>query len=103
MQVMADPPRGGGGVNQLPIVAGRPGDLASRPPIIADGMSAPPMTSFIASKAFSKLVDATSAHDATLAGGASLNGGIILTAAIVDRALKGSMVREEMKKALEEK
>jgi hypothetical protein len=53
--------------------------------------------------AFSKSVDATSAHDATLAGGASLNRGIILTAVAVDRALKGSMAREEMKKALEEK
>jgi hypothetical protein len=61
------------------------------------------MTSFATSKAFSKSVDATSAHDATLAGGASLNRGIILTAAVVDRAFKGSMAREEMKKALEEK
>jgi hypothetical protein len=39
----------------------------------------------------------------TLAGGTSLNGGIILTVAVVDRALKGSMALEEMKKALEEK
>jgi hypothetical protein len=61
------------------------------------------MTFFAASKAFSKSIDATSAHDATLAGGASLNEGIILTAAAVNKALKGSMSREEMKKALEEK
>jgi hypothetical protein len=61
------------------------------------------MTSFIASKAFPKSVDVTSAHDTTLAGSASLNGGINLATAAVDRALKGSMAREEMKKALEEK
>jgi hypothetical protein len=42
-------------------------------------------------------------HDVTLAGGASLNGGIILTVATLDRALKGSMARNEMKYALEEK
>jgi hypothetical protein len=46
--------------------------------------------------AFSKSVDATSAHNTTLAGGASLNGGIILVAAAMDRALKGSMAREEI-------
>jgi hypothetical protein len=56
------------------------------------------MTSFAASKAFSKSVDVTSAHDGTLAGGASLNGGIILMAAVVDRTLKGSKAGEEMKK-----
>jgi hypothetical protein len=61
------------------------------------------MTSYVASKAFSKSVDATSTHDTTFVGGASLNGGIILTAAAVDRALKGSIAREEMKKSLEEK
>jgi hypothetical protein len=66
-------------------------------------MPAPPMTSFAASKAFSKSVDVTSAHDVTLVGGASFNGGIILAATVVDMALKGSMAREEMKKALEEK
>jgi hypothetical protein len=48
-------------------------------------------------------VDATSAHGATLVGGACLNRGIILTVVAVDRSLKGSMAREEMKKALEEK
>jgi hypothetical protein len=82
---------------------GRPGDLAGRLTIIADGMPAPPVTSFAASKAFSKSVDVTSAHDATLAGDASLKGGIMLTAAAVDKVLKGSMTREEMSKALEEK
>jgi hypothetical protein len=99
---MADPPRGGG-VNRPPTVASQLGDLTGCLPIIISGAAALPMTSFVASKAFSKLVDVTSAHDVTLAGGASLNVGIILVAAAVDRALKGSMAREEMKKALEEK
>jgi hypothetical protein len=84
-------------------VASQLGHLASRPPIVADGAPAPPMTSFTTSKAFSKLVDVTSVHDATLVGCASLNGGIILAMTAVDRALKGSMAREVMKKALEEK
>jgi hypothetical protein len=35
----------------------------------------------------------------TLAGGASFNGGIFLAAVAVDRALKGSMVRERMNKS----
>jgi hypothetical protein len=61
------------------------------------------VTSFAVSKAFSKSVDATSTLDAALARDASLNGGIILTAATVDKVLKGSMAREEMSKALEEK
>jgi hypothetical protein len=61
------------------------------------------MTSFIAFKSFSKSVDVTSTHDATMVGGASLNRGIILMAAAVDKALKGSMAREDMKKAWEEK
>jgi hypothetical protein len=61
------------------------------------------MTSFAASKAFSKSVNPTTTHNATLAGGASLNGGIILALAAVDRALEGSMAREEMKKSLKEK
>jgi hypothetical protein len=77
--------------------------LAGHPPIIADGTLAPSMTSFLTSKAFSKSVDVTSAHDVTLAGGASLNGGIIIMEAAVDMALNGSMAREEMKKALDEK
>jgi predicted transcriptional regulator len=66
-------------------------------------MSAPSVTSFAVSEAFSKSVDATSAHDATLVGDASLNGGIILVVAAVDKVLKGSMATEEMSKALEEK
>jgi hypothetical protein len=77
--------------------------MAGRPSIILDGVPAPPMTSFATSKAISKSVDATSAHDATLAGGTYLNRGIILATTVVDRALKGSMAREEMKKALDEK
>jgi hypothetical protein len=93
----------GGGVNPPLIVASRPGDLAGRPHIIADGALAPPMTSFVAPKAFSKSVDATSTHDATLGAGASLNRGIILMAAAVDRALKGFIARQETKKALEER
>jgi hypothetical protein len=39
----------------------------------------------------------------TLAGDASLKGGIILTEVAVDKVLKGSMLREEMSKALEQK
>jgi hypothetical protein len=82
---MVDPPQGGG-VNRLPTVADRLGDLASWSPIITNGTLAPPMTSFATSKASSKSVDATSAHDETLVGGASLNGGIILMAVAVERA-----------------
>jgi hypothetical protein len=84
-------------------MVGRQGELASRQAIFADGAPAPPVTSFVASKALSRSVNATKAHDMTLAGGASLNSGISLVAAAVDKALKGSMAREEMKKALEEK
>jgi hypothetical protein len=84
-------------------MAGRPMELAGRPAIFTDGTLAPPVTSFVASKALSRFGDATSTHGMTLAGGASLNGGIILTTTAVDRALKGSITREEMKKALEEK
>jgi hypothetical protein len=86
-----------------PTMAGRLGDLADRSPIITNGALAPLMTSIAASKAFSMSVDATIAHDATMAGGASLNVGIILTVAAVDKELKGSLAREEMKKALGEK
>jgi hypothetical protein len=60
-----------------------------------DGALAPPMTSFIASKAFSRSVDATSAYDD--------HGGRCLSqwrdhphVAAVDRALKGSMAGERM-------
>jgi hypothetical protein len=44
-------------------------------------------------------VDVTKAHNMTLAGGASFNGGIFLVAAVVDRALKGSMTGERMNKS----
>jgi hypothetical protein len=99
MLVMADPPRGGGVAESC----GHKPWPADWSAIIPDGVRTPPVTSFTASKAFSKSVDATSTLDAALAGDASLKGGIILTAAIVDKVLKGSMAREEMSKALEEK
>jgi hypothetical protein len=72
------------------------GELAGRPAIFSNGMSAPPMTSLTASKSFSRSVDATKAHDMTLVGGASFNGGIFLVAVAVDRALKGSMAEKGM-------
>jgi hypothetical protein len=59
------------------------------------------VTSFAASKSFSRLVDATKAHDMTLAADASFNGGIFLVVAAVDRALKGSMAGERMNKMFE--
>jgi hypothetical protein len=96
--------QGGEGGGEWPqTMAGWLGELADRPAIFIDGVSAPPVTSFVASKPLSRSVDATKAHDMTLAGGASLNGGIFLTAVAVDIVLKGSMAREEMSKALEEK
>jgi hypothetical protein len=67
--------------------------------ILADGTSAPPVTSFISSRVFSRSVDATKAHDMTLACGASFNSGIFLVAFVVDRALKGSMVGQRIKKS----
>jgi hypothetical protein len=70
-----------------------------RPTIVADGASAPPVTSITASKCLSRSVDATKAHDMTLAGGASFNGGIFRAATVVDRALKGSMAGERMNKS----
>jgi hypothetical protein len=73
------------------------------PAIIGSGMPAPLVTYFTACKAFSKSVDATRTHDTTLAGDASLKGRIILAAAVVDKSLKGSIAREEMSTALEEK
>jgi hypothetical protein len=66
--------------------------------IFADGTPAPPVTSFAASKIFSRSVDATKAHDMTSVDGASFNGGTFLAAAAVDRALKGSMAGERMNK-----
>jgi hypothetical protein len=80
-------------------MVGRPGELAGTPAIFADGTLAPPVTSFAASKSFSRSVDATKAHDMTLAGGASFNGGIFLAAVAVDRAFKGSMAGERMNKS----
>jgi hypothetical protein len=80
-------------------MAGRLGELAARPSIFVDGALAPPVTFFIASKSFSRSIDATKAHDMTLAGGASFNGGIFLAAAVVDRALMGSMAGERMNKS----
>jgi hypothetical protein len=70
-----------------------------RPATFADGAPAPPVTSFVASKALYRFVNVTKAHDMTLAGGASLNGGIFLAAAAVDKALKGSMVGERINKS----
>jgi hypothetical protein len=58
------------------------------------------MTSFVASKSFSRSVDAIKAHEMTMAGGASFNCGIFLAAAVVDRALKGSMAGERMNKSI---
>jgi hypothetical protein len=99
--VMAGPPHGGGGGGgEWPqTMADRPGELAGRPTIFTDGTLAPPLTSLVASKSFSRSVDATKAHDMTMAGGASFNGGIFLAEAVVDRALKGSMVGERMNKS----
>jgi hypothetical protein len=58
------------------------------------------MTSFAASRVFSRFVDVTKAHDMTLEGGASFKGGIFLVAAVVDRALKASMVGERINKSI---
>jgi hypothetical protein len=80
-------------------MVGRPRELAGRPTIFVDGASAPPVTSFVASKSFCRYVDATKAHDMTLVGDASFNGGIFLAAAAADRALKGSMAGERMNKS----
>jgi hypothetical protein len=67
--------------------------------IFTDGALAPPVTSFAASKSFSRSLDATKEHDMTLAGGASFNGGTFLAMTVVDRALKGSMVGERMNRS----
>jgi hypothetical protein len=77
----------------------QPGELASRPAIFTDGVPAPPVTSFAASKSFSRSIDATKAHDMTLVGSASFNSRIFLAAATVDRSLKGSMAGERMNKS----
>jgi hypothetical protein len=70
-----------------------------RSAIFTDGALAPLVTSLAASKSFSRSVDVTKAHDMSLVGGASFNGGIFHAAAAVNRALKGSMVGERMKKS----
>jgi hypothetical protein len=80
-------------------MADRPGELAGRLAIFADGTPTPLVASFAASKSFSRSVDAIKAHDMTLVGGASFNGGIFLAAAAVDKALKGSMAGERMNKS----
>jgi hypothetical protein len=80
-------------------MAGRPGEFTDKLAIFVDGAPAPPVTSFTASKALSRSVDATKAHDMTLAGGASLNDGIFLVAAALDKALNGSMEGERMNKS----
>jgi hypothetical protein len=77
-------------------MAGRPGELAARLAIFADGVPASSVTSFTMSKALSWSVDVTKAHDMTLAGGASLNGETFLATTAVDKALKESMARERM-------
>jgi hypothetical protein len=77
------------------------GELAGRPVIFANGVLTPPVTSLIASKSFSRSIDATKAHDMSLAGGASFIDGIFLAAAVVDRALMGSMAGERMNKSFE--
>jgi hypothetical protein len=89
----------GGRANGHKKVAGQPGELVDWLAIFADGVLAPPVTSFTSSKALYRSVDATKEHDMTLAGSASLNGVIFLTVAAVDKALKGSMVGERMNKS----
>jgi hypothetical protein len=79
-------------------MASRLGELAGRPAIFTDGALAPPVTSFAASKSFSRSINVTKSHDMTLAGDASFNGVIFLMAATVDRALKLSMAGERMNK-----
>jgi hypothetical protein len=80
-------------------MVGRPGELASRLTIFTDGVSAPLVTSFTASKSFSRSFDVTKAHDMTMASGASSNGGIFLAVVVVDSRLKGSMAVERMNKS----
>jgi hypothetical protein len=73
--------------------------MAGRLTIFTDGALAPPVTSFAASKSFCRSVDVINEHNMTFAGDASFNGGIVLAAAVVDRALKGSMAGERMNKS----
>jgi hypothetical protein len=77
-------------VGRVGLGAARQGDDART---ASDGALTPLVTSFATSKSFCRSVDMT------LAGDASFNGGIFLVAAVVDRALKGSMARERMTKS----
>jgi hypothetical protein len=97
--VLTGPHHGGGGAEWPQTMAGCPGELAGRPAIFVDGALAPPVTSFVASKAISRSVDATKAHDMSLVGGASLNDGIFFVATAVEKALKGSIAGERMNKS----
>jgi hypothetical protein len=63
-------------------MADRPGELAARPTIFANGTLAPPVTSFATSKSFCRSVDVINTHDMTLAGDASFNDGIVLVATV---------------------
>jgi hypothetical protein len=76
-------------------MVGRLGEMVGGPAIFANGAPAPLVTSFTASRVFSRSVNVTKAHDMTLVGGASLNSGIFL----VLTALKGSVVGERMNKS----
>jgi hypothetical protein len=73
--------------------------MAGRLAIFTDGALTPPVTSFAASKSFSRSFNVTKVHDMTLVSGASFNGGIFLVVAVVDRALKGSMAGERVNKS----
>jgi hypothetical protein len=78
---------------------GRPARGVGRLDIFANATPALLVTSFVASKSFSRSVDATKAHDMTLAGDACFNGGIFLMVVVVDRALKGSMAGDMTNKS----
>jgi hypothetical protein len=77
----------------------QPGELAGWPAIFADGISAPPVTTFATSKSFCRSVNAINAHDMTLVCDASFNGDIFHVAVALDRALKGSNAGERMNKS----
>jgi hypothetical protein len=72
--------------------------LAGRLAIFVDGVLAPPVTSFIASMSFYRSINAMNPHNMTLVGDASFNSGIFLAAAVVDKALKGSIRGGRMNK-----
>jgi hypothetical protein len=73
--------------------------MVGRPVIFTNGVPAPPVTSFAASKSLCSSVDVINATDMTLVGDASFNGGIFLAVVAVDRALKGSVAGERMNKS----